>query len=144
MELYKIIALVLIMNIGLSMAATFSEPDKNWTDWASQPGSVRLIRYIRDMVQEQSDPENMRVQQNAEQLEYSGGVSKFMLITIPLGIIENVLLGGLETSIGLVWNSWSEGAMINVIAWACLMFISTMYIWIGLKLYSWAFNKDSQ
>lgn len=145
MELYKLVTLILILNIGLSMAVTFQDPTKNWADWSTNNIAGGTARFIRNLVTTNLDADNVQTQQNSNQLEYTGGMSIFMLVAIPFGVVENVLIGGLETSIGLVINAWTTAnSMISVIAWACLMFIVMMYAWLGFKMYSWVKNRDSQ
>jgi len=145
MELYKILTLVIIMNLGLSMAMTFQDPHKNWEDWATNNMANWVVEYSRNLVSNNLESENVQVQQNENQLIYTGGMSIFMLVNIVYGIIENVAIGGLKASIGMVISAWGTGnSIINVIAWSCTVFISMLYVWIGMKMYTWIKSNDTQ
>ena len=145
MELYKLMTLVIMLNLALSMAATFSQPDKNWEDWATNNMAGKLSKTMVNIIEEGMDSENAKTLTDENTLENTGGMSLFKKAMAVFGIIENIIIGGLSVSLGMVLTTSAAGnSILNIIAWFSTLFIAMLYVWTGMKAYTWIKNRDSQ
>lgn len=144
MDQYKLIGLIIILNIALAFTSIAVNPDLTFSDWQTRSTYESTQGLITEKGTELYDPDTGMAQQSEEQIDQgTGGVS---IVTIVRGIYHlfSMLATGLLTAYGsLAAYALSGTGLISAISWILGLFIILLYSMLLVKLYNNLKNKDS-
>ena len=152
MELYKLITIVIAINLGMSLGYTASQGG-TLTTWITSVQATNANNGGQAFANTIGDSSNAVTQQNTAKIDDLGGISAFWLIVNGIyTFVVTVLIGGLKICLGALLTvgqiaytlsqSGNEYAIFNIITYAAGIVISALYGFTGLKIYSWIRNRD--
>lgn len=146
MDLYKLISLILILNLGLTAATVFVIDSGNWEQFVGKEATENMNTLAQNIKNTMTDEDKMLTEQGENKQEYNGGISITMLaLPILFSGIFAALFGALIAVGGMVLTAFiAENTVVSIVAYMCAMFIVMLYIWLAMKIWTWFYSKDTQ
>lgn len=144
MDMYRIIGLFLILNLGLGLVNIATSGTQN-SEEIYQQDSFTIWSSVGSDTAAWGDDEEQYNQDSQTEIEHSSGFSTIWLGITFLGkIVFTALFGSLDlifTHFVAEVQGARSGFFMSIYI-AAFMFMSYLYVVLGLKIYSWIRNKD--
>ena len=143
MDFYKHMAMVMILNLSMTIGLLASEaPNGNWANYVGSTAMSTLGTLGITTGTTANDPDTLQAQQNPQNFQNEGGISitqiMGLFLLIPIFLI-GAQIGGL--AIGLYYTATESGALSVIASMITLIFTYLLVITV-LKIFAWARNRD--
>lgn len=162
-DLYKLVILVCLINLavgipisikqsvdtGESFSSVYLGVDSNTqidTTTASN-GTVKNWNMIGGVTAtDLTDDDKLKVEQSATALEDNKGYSGIRFTETVIGLLKNALFGSLIWAVQAIRGTETTqiGEVLIGVYSMIALFVTILYIALGMKIYTWIFSKDTK